>query len=49
MGFVYDGLPTGLQILGDAWSEPTLIAIAYSFEQATKHRRPPPTVPPLQR
>ncbi|MCH7475295.1 MAG: amidase [Gemmatimonadetes bacterium] len=49
MGFVYDGLPTGLQILGDAWSEPTLIAIAYSYEQATNHRRPPPTVPPLPR
>ena len=49
MGFVDDGLPTGLQILGDAWSEPTLIAIAYSYEQATKHRRPPPTVPPLPR
>ena len=49
MGFVYDGLPSGLQILGDAWSEPTLIAIAYSFEQATKHRRPPPTTPPLSR
>ena len=26
-----------------------LIAIAYSYEQATRHRRPPPTVPPLQR
>ncbi len=49
MGYVGDGLPVGLQILGDAWSEPTLIEIAYAFEQATRHRRPPPTTPPLPR
>ena len=49
MGFVRGNLPVGLQILGDAWSEPTLIAIAYSFEQATRHRRPPPSAPPLAR
>ncbi len=47
MGYVRDGLPVGLQIFGDAWSEPTLIAIAYSFEQATHHRRAPRTTPPL--
>ncbi len=47
MGFVREGLPVGLQILGDAWSEPTLIKIAYSYEQATKHRRPPASVPAL--
>ena len=47
MGYVRDGLPVGLQIFGDAWSEPKLIAIAYSFEQATGHRRPPPTTPAL--
>ncbi|MBW3535166.1 MAG: amidase, partial [Gemmatimonadetes bacterium] len=49
MGWVEDGLlPAGLQILGDAWSEPTLIRIAYAYEQRTKHRRPPPTTPPLR-
>jgi len=42
-----DDLPVGLQILGDAWSEATLIAIAYGFEQATRHRRPPASTPPL--
>ena len=47
MGFVGDELPVGLQLLGDAWSEPTLIEIAYAFEQATRHRRPPSSVPPL--
>src|SRR5262249_36113714 len=35
------GLPVGISVLGRAWSEPTLIKIAYAFEQATKHRRPP--------
>jgi Asp-tRNA(Asn)/Glu-tRNA(Gln) amidotransferase A subunit family amidase len=48
MGFVADGLPVGLQFLGDAWSEATLIKLAYSFEQSTKHRRPPAAVPPLR-
>ncbi len=48
MGFVRDSLPVGLQILGDAWSEPGLIAIAYSYEQATQHRRPPSSAPPLR-
>jgi Asp-tRNA(Asn)/Glu-tRNA(Gln) amidotransferase A subunit family amidase len=47
MGYVGGGLPVGLQIFGDAWSEPTLIAIAYGYEQATLHRRPPATTPPL--
>jgi len=39
-GYV-SGLPIGLSFFGRAWSEPKLIALAYSFEQATKHRRPP--------
>jgi amidase len=40
MGFAY-GLPVNLSFFGRAWSEPTLIRIAYGFEQATKHRKPP--------
>jgi amidase len=40
MGFVH-GLPVGISFFGRAWSEPTLLKLAYAFEQATKHRRPP--------
>ena len=44
MGYVR-GVPIGLSIFGRAWSEPTLIKIAYAYEQATKHRRPPTFAP----
>jgi amidase len=40
MGFIF-GLPVGLSFFGRAWSEPTLLKLAYAFEQATKHRKPP--------
>jgi amidase len=39
-GFVF-GLPIGISFFGRAWSEPTLIKLAYAFEQKTKHRKPP--------
>jgi amidase len=39
-GWVW-GLPVGISFFGRAWSEPTLIRIAYAFEQATKQRKPP--------
>jgi amidase len=39
-GFVF-GLPLGLSFFGRAWSEPTLLKLAYAFEQATKRRMPP--------
>jgi amidase len=42
------GLPAGLQFFGRAWSEPTLLRLAYAYEQATHHRRPPPATPPLR-
>lgn len=44
-----EGIPFGLQIVGREWTEPRLIQYAYAFEQATRHRRPPATVPPLVR
>jgi len=42
------GLPVGISFFGRAWSEPTLIKLAYAFEQATKHRRPPTFAPTAQ-
>ena len=39
-GFVF-GLPIGISWFGRAWTEPTLLKLAYAFEQATKLRRPP--------
>ena len=41
------GLPVGLQLVGDAWSEAILIRLAYAYEQRTQHRRPPVATPPL--
>ncbi|MEW5914747.1 MAG: amidase family protein, partial [Gemmatimonadota bacterium] len=49
MGYLRGGvLPAGLQFFGRAWSEATLIKFAYAYEQATHHRRPPTSVPPLR-
>ncbi|MEX2661558.1 MAG: amidase family protein [Vicinamibacterales bacterium] len=42
MGYTRDGrLPAGITFFGRAWDEPTLIRLAYGYEQATRHRRPP--------
>ncbi|RIV23204.1 amidase [Alicyclobacillaceae bacterium I2511] len=38
-----DGIPVGITFTGTAWSEPTLAAMAYAFEQATHHRAAPST------
>jgi len=44
-GFTPDGLPIGLELLGDQWSEVELLKLAYSFEQATHIRKLPSTTP----
>jgi len=49
MGYTRGGLlPAGITFFGRAWSEATLIRLAYAYEQATHHRRPPPSTPPLR-
>jgi amidase len=42
------GLPIGISFFGLAWSEPTLIRMAFAYEQATKHRKPPRFLPALE-
>ena len=46
-GFTRDNLPVGISFLGRPYSDGTMIKLAYSYEQATRHRKPPSTTPPL--
>jgi amidase len=46
-GYVW-GLPVGISFFGRAWSEPTLLKIAYSFEQLTKARQEPRFLPTIE-
>jgi Asp-tRNA(Asn)/Glu-tRNA(Gln) amidotransferase A subunit family amidase len=46
-GFTPGGFPVGMELLGRPFGEATLIALAYSFEQSTHHRRAPSSTPPL--
>jgi len=39
-GFI-SGLPVGISFFGRAWSEPTLIRLAFAFEKTTKARQAP--------
>jgi amidase len=48
MGYTRGTLPAGMTIFGRAWSEQVLIRLAYGYEQATQHRIPPASVPPLR-
>ena len=46
-GFTTDGVPIGFELLGPAWSDQRLVAMAYAYEQAVKPRRRAPTTPAL--
>ena len=48
MGFSYENLPAGLQILGRPYSEGVLFRLAYAYEQGTQHRKPPIGFPKLE-
>ena len=47
-GFTADDLPVGITFFGRPYSEPTLLRLAFSYEQATHHRVPPKTTPALR-
>jgi Asp-tRNA(Asn)/Glu-tRNA(Gln) amidotransferase A subunit family amidase len=44
-GLTSDNLPVGITFFGNAFSEPTLLKLAYAYEQATHHRIPPKSTP----
>lgn len=46
-GFADDDMPVGAELLGRAWSEPRLLALAFAYEQGTGHRRAPDFTPSL--
>jgi amidase len=46
-GFTSNNLPVGITFFGLPYSEPVLLKLAYSYEQATHHRVPPKTTPAL--
>lgn len=46
-GAIENPFPSGITFTGPAFSEPRLIGLAYAFEQATRHRVPPASTPPL--
>lgn len=46
-GFTRDRLPAGITFLGRPYDDANMIKFAFAYEQATRHRKPPPTVTPL--
>jgi len=46
-GFTRDNLPAGITFLGRPYDDGNMIKCAYAYEQATRHRKPPPTTTPL--
>ena len=47
MGYGAQGLPMTITFFGKPYEESQVIGFAYAYEQATKHRKPSPLVPPL--
>lgn len=46
MGYTRNNtLPAGISFFGRAWSDGTLIKLAFDYEQSTKHRRAPAGTP----
>jgi hypothetical protein len=46
-GYSFGELPVGINFIGARWSEPTLIKLAYGYEQGTRHRHAPRFLPTL--
>jgi amidase len=46
-GFTSDNLPTGITFMGRPYDDGNMIKLAYAYEQATHHRRPPASTTPL--
>jgi Asp-tRNA(Asn)/Glu-tRNA(Gln) amidotransferase A subunit family amidase len=44
-GFTTDNLPAGISFMGRPYDEGMILKLAYAYEQATRHRKPPQTVP----
>ena len=47
-GFTTDELPVGITFMGRPYEDGAMLRLAYAYEQATHHRRPPPATPPLE-
>ncbi len=47
MGYTEAALPVGVSFVAEAYSEPTLLGLAYAYEQTTQVRQAPTTTPPL--
>jgi Asp-tRNA(Asn)/Glu-tRNA(Gln) amidotransferase A subunit family amidase len=46
-GFTSDNLPNSITFLGRPYDDGLMIKLAYAYEQATYHRKPPSSVPAL--
>jgi len=49
MGYGTHGLPMGISFMARPYAERRMLGFAYAYEQATRHRRPSPLLPPLPR